>query len=333
MSWREKEDLGTELVAHIHESLRIPNDYTKDEVRGFEWWAFDYAQRIWSDLGNFHNASTVYRLHCEIDFLRGQGHAAEAEQALVELMGEGSLSAVVYDAEKDLYKMHCSVYAHYDNEAWVRRVMNAAVALQITNVQRQTHRFTKEFKMAHPMTEHPVKGARKAPDQICEFEERFFKPHGAGASRWLGEAEWEEGRQALKRIASNVKTDYKLCLEADFDWSYGQRDMSLIISAVDPHPELGHGLLFTLTLPILMDNPHKAHVALMLNECERREWNWYNDFGSWCYRNGELAFVCFVPNICHMPGILPDFAHDMAIRANWVHEHWAQIVKQEWVLS
>lgn len=333
MSWRNKEDLGTELVAHVHESLRIPNDYTKDEVRGFEWWASDYAQRVWSDLGNFHNASTVYRIHTEIDFLRGCGHAAEAEQALLQLMGEGSLSAIVYDTEKDLYKFHCCIYANYDNEAWVRKVFNAAVALQVTNVQHLAQRFAKEFKMAHAMTEHPTRGARKMPDQICEFEEKFFKPYGQGASRWLGVEEWEDGRQALRRISNSVKTDYKLCLEADFDWSYGQRDMSLIISAVDSHPELGQGLLFTLTLPILMDDQHKAHVAMMLNECERREWNWYNDLGSWCFRNGELTFVCFVPNICYMQGILADFAHDMGIRANWIHEHWTQIVKQEWVLS
>lgn len=334
MSWRKKEDLGTQLVAHVHESFRISNEYTKDDDRGFEWWASDYAQRVWSDLGNFHNANTVYRLHSEIDFLRGCGHAAEAEQALTELMGQGSLSAIVYDAEKDLYKLHCSVYADYDNEAWVKRVFNAAVALQISQVIHSAQRFAKDFKMAHAMTEHPTHGGRKMPDPICEIEDKFFKPYGVGVSRWLGvEEEWENGRQALRRISNNVKTDNKLCLEADFDWNYGQRDMSLIISAVDPHPELGHGLLCTLAVPVLMDDPHKAHVAMMLNECERAEWNWYNDLGSWCYREGELSFVCFVPNLCFMPGILHDFAHDMGIRANWVHEHWTQIVKQEWVLS
>jgi hypothetical protein len=333
MSWRNKEDLGTELVAHVHESLRIPNDYTKDEGRGFEWWASDYAQRVWSDLGNFHNASCLYRLHCEIDFLRGCGHAAEAEQALMSTLGEGSLSAIVYDAENDLYKLHCSLYADNENETWVRRVFNAAVTLQVTEVQRLANRFAKDFKMGHAMTEHPTRGARKMHDPICEFEEKFFKPYGVGVSRWIGVEEWEDGRQALRRISIDVKTDGKLCLEASFDWSYGQRDMTLIVSAVDPHPELGHGLLFTLTAPVLMEDRHKAHVALLLNEKERKDWNWYNDIGSWCIRDGELAFVCFVPNICFMNGVLHDFAHDMGLRANWVNEHWAEIVKREWVTA
>lgn len=333
MSWRNKEDLGTQLVAHVHESLRIPGDYTKDEARGFEWWASDYAQRIWADHGNFHNAATLYRLHSEIDFLRGCGHAGEAERALVNLMGEGSLSAIVYDAEKDLYKLHACIYADYENEEWVKRILNAAVTLQVTEVRKVAQRFATEFKMSHAMSEHPTHGARRTPDPVCDFEEKFIKPYGVNGSRWLASEEWEDGRQALRRISNQVKTDDQVCLEAEFDWQYGQRDMTLVVSAVDPHPELGHGLMFTLTLPVLMDDEHKAHVAMLLNDVERNEWNWYNDLGSWCYRNGELAFVCFVPNICHTKGILRDFCHDMGLRANWVHEHWTQVVKSEWVMS
>jgi hypothetical protein len=331
MSWRTKEDLGTQLVAHAHESLRMPDDYTKDEARGFEWWASDYAQRIWSDLGNFHNSSNLYRLHSEIEFLHGNGHAAEAELALMQWMGDGGLSGLVYDAEKDLYKLAFTVYAHYDNEAWVKRVFTAAVAMQTTEVLRMAQRIAKEFKMAHAMTEHPTRGGRKTPDQVCEFSEKFFKPYGAGDSRWIGVEEWEDARQALRRISKDVKTDYKLCLDANFDWGYGPRDMSLLISAVDPHPEFGSGLLLRMTVPIVMADEHKAKVALTLNEHERSEWNWYNDIGSWGLFNGELCFTTFVPNVCFVAGILGDFAHDMGIRANWVLENWGHLVKSEWM--
>ncbi len=333
MAWREKEDLGTQLVAHVHESLRIPDDYTVDEIRGFEWWASDYGQRVWSDLGNFHNASCLYRLHAEIDMFRGQGHSGDAELAIGQAMTDGTLSGIVYDSEKDLYKLHCSVYAHYDNEAWVKKVFNAAVALQVAEAHRLANQFTREFKMAHAMTEHPRKGSRKTPDQICEFEQRFFKPYGAAESKWVGVEEWEDGRQALRRISNDLKTDYKLSLEASFDWSYGQRDMALVVSAVDPHSILGSGLMFNLSLPIMMEDSVKGHVAMLLNEHERLDWNWYNDIGSWCIKGGELTFTCFVPNICYIQGILADFCHDMGLRANWVHEQWGQLVKQAWMLS
>src|SRR5579862_3736066 len=297
MSWQSKEDLGTQIVAHVHESLRIPTDYTVDQGRGFEWWAADYAQRIWSDLGNFHNANTLYRLHAEIDILFGKGHVADAEVGAMQEMSRATLSALVYDSEKDLYKLHCSIYANYDNEAWIRKVFVAAVALQVAEGQRLALKFSKEFKMAHAMTDHPKKGARKTPDQVCQFEHRFFKPNGAGDSKWLGVEEWEDGRQALRRLANELKTDHKLTLEASFDWSYGQRDMSLLVSAVDPHEILGSGLTFNLSLPILMEDSIKAHVAMLLNERESSDWNWYNDVGSWCLKDGELVFVCFVPNI------------------------------------
>lgn len=314
-------------MAHVHESLRIPGDYTVDQGRGFEWWGSDYAQRIWSDLGNFHNASTLYRLHCEIDFLRGNGHAAEAGPAMLDLMSEGGLSAIVYDAEKDLFKFHCSVYAHYDNEAWVRRVFNAAVALQVGEVHRHAQRFARDFKLSHAMSEHPRSGARKEPDPICHYEAQFFRPHGQGVSRWQGSEEWDEGRQMLRRIARDVHTDDNLTLEAAFDWNYGPRDMTLVISAVDAHPELGFGLMACLTAPLDADSAQLAKAAHGLNEIERRDWNWYNDLGSWSVRGGELVFVCFVPNICHTKGILPDMAHDMGLRANWVHEHWPRVAQ------
>lgn len=333
MSWRNKEDLGTRLVSHVHESLRIPGDYTVDKDRGFEWWASDYCQRVWSDLGNFHNASTVYRLHAEIDFLHANGHFEEAKPALAEAMVEGSLSAIVYDPEKDLIKLHSSMYGQDENEAWVQRILNAAVTLQISEVHRMAQRFARDFKMSHAMTEHPTHGGRKTPDPICEFEERFFKPYGAGQSRWVGVEEWDDGRQALRRISKEVKTDYKLCLDATFDWNYGPRDMSLVVSAVDPHPVLGQGLFFALTLPVMMENDHKCAVAMDLNEHERKDWNWYNDLGTWCLREGELTFVTFVPNVCFINGILGDFCHDMGLRANWVHEHWAELVKHEWMLG
>ena len=333
MSWRDKEDLGTQLVAHVHDSLKIPDDYTVDEGRGFAWWAADYAQRVWCDLGNFHNATTLYRVHTEIDVLNAKGHAADAELSIARAMADGTLSAVVYDSEHDLYKLHCAFYAHYDNEPWIRKVLVAAVALQIAEAQRLALDLTKEYKMAHAMSEHPKKGARKTPDQICDFEHRFFRPYGAGDSRWMGTEEWEDGRQALRRIAANVDTDHKMNLEASFDWSFGQRDMSLIVSAVEPHASLGNGLTLSLTLPILMDDSIKAHVAMLLNDHERRDWNWYNDIGAWSIKNGELVFVIFVPNVCYTPGILSDFCHDMGLRANWVHEHWGELVKQAWMLG
>ncbi len=331
MSWRDKEDLGTQLVAYVHESLRIPGDYTLDRDRGFEWWASDYCQRVWSDLGNFHNASTVYRLHAEIDFLQANGHFEDAKPALAAAMAEGTLSAIVYDPEKDLIKLHSSIYGQDENVNWIHRVLNAVVALQICEVHRMAQRFAHEFKMSHAMTEHPKKGGRKTHDPICEFQERFFKPYGANESRWVGVEEWDEGRQALRRISKDVKTDYKLCLDATFDWSYGHRDMALLVSAVDPHPILGSGLLFSLTIPVMMEAEFKSQVAMALNEHERKDWNWYNDLGTWCLRDGELTFFCFVPNVCYIEGILRDFCHDMGLRANWVNEHWNELVRRDWM--
>ena len=94
MSWRDKSDLGTQLVANVKELLRIPDEWLIDRNRGFTWWAGDYAQSIWADLGLFHNGVTIYRLHCETEMLRGHARSAECEQLISKLMSRCTLSGV-----------------------------------------------------------------------------------------------------------------------------------------------------------------------------------------------------------------------------------------------
>src|SRR5215218_9119687 len=106
MSWRNKEDLGTSLVAFIHDSLKVTDRYSLDHGRGFTWWGSDYAQTVWSDVGLFHNLSTLYRIHTEVELFRGDGRAGDCEVPLVDTMSNATLSAVTYDPEKDIYKLH-----------------------------------------------------------------------------------------------------------------------------------------------------------------------------------------------------------------------------------
>ena len=323
MSWREKEDLGTAIVANVCELLRITDEWLVDRTRGFTWWAGDYAQSIWSNLGLFHNGVTLYRLHCETEMLRGSGHARDCELQLTKLMSAATLSGVTYDSTTDLYKLHCSVYVHNDNAEWVKRVLLGAVALQIIDAQNNA---SLSLSTGHSTATsgHPIRGLRHHPDPILDSMDKFFRPYGACESKWVGfTAEWDEARERVRRIAQHSVTDNATYLEAEFDWhlSAAVLPVRLEIRTDRPHEVLGCGLDFTLSLPFAMPAGQRAHTALELNARERKEWNWCHDLGSWCTRGNEVVFKCFVPNICHAPGILVELAHDMALRANWVNEN------------
>ncbi len=325
MSWRDKEDLGTTLVCSVHDLLRMVDDSLIDRHRGFTWWAGDYAQSIWADLGLYHNGVTIYRIHCETEMLHGDGHAQDGELMLTKLMAGTTLSGMTYDETTDLYKLHCSVYAHDDNKEWIKRVLLGAVALQLADAQNNA-KLSVVTGLTPACSSHPTSGMRAEPDPVLESVEKFFKPYGAQPSKWLGSEEWCEARERVRRIAQHSVTDNESYLEAEFDW-HGSGEglpIRLDIRADRPNHVLGNGLDITLTLPLSMPTGQRAHTALALNARERKEWNWCHDLGSWCISGNEVMFRCFVPNICNSAGTLTEVAHDMALRARWVNEELAR---------
>lgn len=328
MSWQTKEDLGLSLVAFAHDSLKIEEKYRLDHGRGFTWWASDFAQSIWAELGNFRNMSNLFRIHTEIEFLKADGHATDCEIPLLEVMADATFSAMVYDHDKDTFKLHCSVYACYDNEEWIKRLFLGAVGLQLSEAQHTAKKLAERLGVVPATSCHPITGPREHCDPMVEADERFFKPWGAQPSKWLGSTEWEEARQAVRRISIKCTTNDTSHLEAEFEWFHGGDGgfSKLIISADESHPVLGHGLICRLIVPTSMVAGTRAHLALHLNEMERKEWNWCNDVGSWCCRGVDLAFDCFVPNISYAEGILPGLAHDMANRARWLNEKWQSML-------
>lgn len=326
MSWHSKEDLGLALVAHVHDSLKIEDKFRLDHGRGFTWWAGDHAQSIWSDLGIFHNMSNFFRLHTEIELLNADGHSVDCEIPLLDSMVDATFSALTYDRDKDIYKLHCSVYACYDNEEWIKRSFLGAVGLQLSEAQHFAQSIAAQLKVSPATSSHPVSHMREHPHPMVEADERFFKPWGAQDSKWTDSPEWEEARQAIRRISLSCSTDNSTRLTGAFDWYHGDGNIELDVSAETPHPRLGNGLAFRLKIPVSMVTGSRAHLALHINEMERREWNWCHDIGSWCCRGEELAFDCFIPNISFAPGALSEMAHDMGTRARWLNEQWQSML-------
>ncbi|HVL38167.1 MAG TPA: hypothetical protein VM328_02140, partial [Fimbriimonadaceae bacterium] len=293
MSWQSRSDLGLQMIAQVHDSLKIPEFWRVDEPRGFTWWASDYAQRIWCDPGLFHHTQSVYRVHAEIELMRGKGHASEAELTLCTMMASASLSAIVYEPQHDLFKLQCSVYATDENVDWLGKLFMAAVGLQVADATHRGEQLARTLKAAPAVSAHPDHGMRSEADIMTQAVERFFRPFGAQPSKWDGSSEWNECNEILKRLAEKRSTDGSSYFYAEFPWP--DEDLSIVLEATTqrPHPELGNGLRIALRLPILIPADQAAHRALELNGLERKEWKWCQDLGSWCSEGETVSFVCF----------------------------------------
>ncbi len=319
MSWRHKDDLGTTLVAKVHDQLKMTDDWIIDCGRGFTYWASDFAITVASDLPNFHNAYSIFRVHAEIDVACGHGKPVQIEEALARKMCRSALSALTYDPQKDMYKIQCSVYAHADNVEWLGKVLVAAVGLQIGRTPGFVRELEESLQLTPAMTGHPTHGFREKPDAMVNVIDQFIRPFGSQASKWDNSVEWGDAHQNIHRIAQSSSTDGKTVIDATYDW-LRDRPIRMKVSSRVPHPDYGNGLQFSMYVPWSDDLQDVAHTAMELNEMERREWNWCHDLGSWCMECEELAFTCFLPNVAYAEGALIDLTHDMAIRAKWVND-------------
>lgn len=326
MSWQERTELGTSLIAEICEAMKVPDQWRVDQPRGFTWWADDFAQHVWCDPGLYHNAQAVYRVHAETDLLRGRGQAEKFEMELEQAMDSSTFSAVIYDEAQDTYKLHCSVYAHSENVHWMRRSLFAAVAIQVAEAHQMGHALAKKLGGVPASSAHPRNGIRSDKDPMLQCIETFFKPSGSLPSRWEGTEEWREMEDIMERQAMAFESDHATRMNAAFEWvgGFGADRTTLEVTTREPHPSLGNGLHLTLTLPIEMSREHLAHLALELNQVERSEWKRSHMLGSWCVHGETLAFRSFVPNTVYNKELLEQFTLNMGLRADWVSEYFQQ---------
>jgi hypothetical protein len=328
MSWKERSDLGLTLVGDVHDALRIEDQWRTDEARGFQWWPSTFAQHIWADTGLYHNAQAVYRMHAETDLIKGRGHHEDFELALETAIDACTFSAIVYDAASDTFRLHSSVYASPENVGWLKKTFFAAAALQLAEAQDIAGMLSRgQTHAVQAVTEHPRSGLRSGPDPMIHSRDMFFKPHGTAPSKWVGAEEWLDMERFMEREALTFQSDHSTWMKAEFPWmgpgtssTGGDPTAVLDVTTMEPNPIIGNGLHFTLVLPLSLEPKRVAHLALELNEFERKEWKRSHMLGSWTCHDGKLAFRCFLPNTIYNKELLPQITNNMAVRASWADE-------------
>ena len=106
--------------------------------------------------------------------------------------------------------------------------------------------------------------------KILLREDMFYRPQGAAPSRWIDCNEFEKFAEQYGRSELCIARGgaHGLRLETPF----GPDTVLVEFRTDEPHPELGHGLLITLHLPLVLTFQEAADEAFILNHLEARSW-------------------------------------------------------------
>src|SRR5947209_7337660 len=146
------------------------------------------------------------------------GRAGRLELPLMSAMRNTSLCGVVYESEKDVYRLHSSAYLHGDNVDVMKRVMSAATVLQLDEAMVLSHQAAQSLKAIPAMSEHPAHGFRKQLSPMAHAAQLFFRPHGQTPSKWIGQPEWKQTEWAMEREAQSFRSDHHAELNATYYW-------------------------------------------------------------------------------------------------------------------
>jgi hypothetical protein len=110
--------------------MRIDAEWSVWEPRGFTWWGWHSAQRVWSEPAVEDRGFTLYRLHARAELFDGFEDTDEQVLFLNSLVYNMTLSGIVVSDQPGRIDLAASVYVHEEVADWARLLLRAAVPMQ-----------------------------------------------------------------------------------------------------------------------------------------------------------------------------------------------------------
>lgn len=300
---RSGDDAGLRVVRHVFETLQIDQRWSLREARGFTWWGYEQAQRVWADPPFERHGTVVVRVHAETELLRSHTLDPRARRLLGTLLGMTALSGAYQDPVTGTVRLRASVNVHAGNESWLRLLFANAVALQAADARDQSGPAARLTGLLPATSAHPHAGPRPAPDEILDI---------VGYGRALPEA------QAGSPWAGGLSAEFGF---GPTPGAVPRGDSALLRLTPGEHPRHGSGLQLRLSLPVYEDERVLGLLPLELNAREARARDGGHFLGSWCTAPDPEArfvtFAAFVPAIAYLPGLVQHLAMTTASRVRW----------------
>lgn len=314
-------DDGLGAVEYVRELLPLTRVNVVRRERGFEWWAGSLRQQVWAEKPVQNQGSTVSRLHCRTDFVRGFKATDEQVAALGELMRGATLSAIIRNPEDPgRLQLASSCYINESTAGWMPWLFGMVTAWQNWEAHQIGHEAAKLLGAELDATAHPE-------GKILQTLHENIAIVGSGVgkvathpSRFAGE-EMSELKPFLSRPPIVLCTGDTRALTFELPF-LGETSLAMLQTA-ESHPRNGNGLHTELRLPVELANG--TMQCLEMNELELKGDTWAHLLGSWTERENGPVFRMFCSNLVFQPGLLLAHALNTVIRARW----WAEVVYED----
>ena len=323
-------DPGVAVVRYLFEQFQIDAEWSVQHERGFTWWGYVLAQRVWATPIYDRDGVLTSHVHIETDILREVDGGSQLLAQLAALNALATLSACVLHERR--VRLHASVSATENNLPFARELAMHAMALQLEDAYQHAKALDRSFRSLD-VSEHPTSGARPEPDEMLQVSQLYRrKPKGGSAFDQITFDSLVKADGACWRLATAGPTGFtaEFALEgserAALRQQHGKRVLltALFQAWTDkPHPSLGPGVLTTMRLS---DPRHdEARIANQLNVAETVSAD-SHQLGSWSANEDKsLAFVSFFPALVFTshPGyayrLFESLVWHAASRAVWAH--------------
>jgi hypothetical protein len=315
-------DLGQQILASVYEKMMIDEEWSLQQADSFIWWGRELAQRAWCSEPVDNDGVILQKLNFRTDLFQGYD-GTPSQVGLLNLFARMASTSALVRNEDDpgLIQLATSLSIHKQIEGWVTDLAAWACSLQAAEAYllaaHSSGLMIEESGLSVAASEHPDTGARSVADDMLDIIQYPVAPAGEQPSAWAGE-EMEKVLELLRGPPCVLATGDGNGLCAEFP--FGERTSLMRINTREAHPRLGNGCLMTLTLPLPVDDVGKDNNWLGLNSLETGDQPAPHLLGSWCRDDRGPTFVCFLPNVIHLPNDLIHFSMSMARRAQWVSD-------------
>lgn len=310
-------DLGVTLINKVYDDMKIDAKWTVWEPRGFTWWGWGSAQRVWSEPPVNDDGFPLYRLHARSEIFDGFENTDPQVMVLSLLGMHATLSGAVQAPNRPGgIDLAASVYAHEENLSWTRPLFSIAVAMQAAEaaiLMGQAIELKAGLRPA--LSAHPEAGPRAEMDEMLDIIKNLVNPEGRGPSRYAG-PEMKQLLATFQQPPCVIATGDKAGITAEYP--YPGHTSLLRLSTTERNPRAGSGLLALLTVPEGKDDAATARQALEWNEKELCSLTRTHFLGSWCISETGLTYATFYPNCIYRNGCLMNIAMTNVLRAQWL---------------
>ena len=325
-----QQDAGLAVVEAVRAALDPDPDRVVEEPRGLAWWPHAHALRVHAEAPRADGAARVV---AETGLLAGvSGRGAEFAALARWNAREAALSSLRWDGERGEVSLRASVVARPSAGGEAARLLAHAALLQAGEALRAADALAIEMPGATLHTVPPPRGTSL--DPVAQVE--AGRAYAAGAASRaavleqamaalaaLAPAPWARSTRAAHGIDAEL-----MSVVAPSGAPSPAAPWLLRVSARQPHPRLGGGLLTALVPPAGIEPlaERRAATAALLNEGEAREWTGCDAIGGWCVHPAAgLAHISFIPALALETGTAERLAWQAGTRARWAVAFLAQV--------